>query len=122
MADVISPMLPVGPVSMNVSLSGTNVFQTGNAVTSYSIDATEGVRECGSRGWEPMIALERAASARLRDDEDACERALREAIRLDPDHADAYHIRSQIYAALGRSDEAASDRVRALELDPTLAR
>jgi uncharacterized protein (DUF1501 family) len=45
MADVISPMLPMGPVSMNVSLSGTNVFQTGSTVTSYSIDATEGVRE-----------------------------------------------------------------------------
>ena len=44
--------------------------------------AAEGVRECGSRGWEPLIALERAVSARLRGDRAACERALREALRV----------------------------------------
>ena len=45
MADVLLPTLPTGPISMNVSLSGTNVFQNGSGVTSYSIDATEGARQ-----------------------------------------------------------------------------
>jgi len=45
MADLLAPGLPVGPISMNVSLSGTNVFQNGAGVTSYSIDATEGARQ-----------------------------------------------------------------------------
>ncbi len=45
MADVLAPGLPTAPISMNVSLSGTNVFQTGVGVTSYSIDATEGARQ-----------------------------------------------------------------------------
>lgn len=45
MADLLQPQLPAGPVSMNISLSGTNVFQTGHSVSGYSIDATEGVRE-----------------------------------------------------------------------------
>ncbi|MGE0621986.1 MAG: DUF1501 domain-containing protein [Pseudomonadales bacterium] len=45
MADVLQPSLPSGPVSMNISLSGTNVFQTGTTVSSYSLDATEGARQ-----------------------------------------------------------------------------
>ena len=42
--DVVQPLLPPVPISMNVSLSGTNVFQTGESVNAYSVDAQEGVR------------------------------------------------------------------------------
>lgn len=45
MADLLQPGLPTGPVSMNISLSGTNVFQTGATLSSYSIDAAEGARQ-----------------------------------------------------------------------------
>lgn len=45
MADVLQPTLPTSPVSMNITLSGTNVFQTGSSVTSYAIDADEGARQ-----------------------------------------------------------------------------
>ncbi len=45
MADVLQPGLPVSPISMNITLSGTNVFQTGASVTSYAVDATEGARQ-----------------------------------------------------------------------------
>ena len=53
-----------------------------DAADSFIENAAEGVRDCGSRGWEPLLAFERAASARLRGDKDACERALRESLRL----------------------------------------
>ena len=45
MADVLQPVLPASPISMNITLSGTNVFQTGASVTSYAVDATEGARQ-----------------------------------------------------------------------------
>jgi uncharacterized protein (DUF1501 family) len=45
MADVLQPILPASPISMNITLSGTNVFQTGASVTSYAVDATEGARQ-----------------------------------------------------------------------------
>lgn len=51
MADVLQPGLPPSPISMNVSLSGTNVFQTGDSITGYSIDAVEGARQVG--GYDP---------------------------------------------------------------------
>ena len=45
MADVLRPMLPASPISMNITLSGTNVFQTGASVTSYAVDAADGARQ-----------------------------------------------------------------------------
>ena len=51
MADLLQTTLPSGPVSMNMSLSGTNVFQTGETVTGYSIDALEGARQVA--GYDP---------------------------------------------------------------------
>jgi uncharacterized protein (DUF1501 family) len=45
MADVLQPTLPASPISMNITLSGTNVFQTGAGVTSYAVDAAEGARQ-----------------------------------------------------------------------------
>lgn len=45
MADLLRPSLPGTSISMNISLSGTNVFQRGNSVSSYSIDAIEGARQ-----------------------------------------------------------------------------
>ena len=44
MADVLAPQLNNGPVSMNISLSGTNLMQTGAGVSAYSVDARDGVR------------------------------------------------------------------------------
>ena len=43
-ADIVTASAPAPPISMNISLSGTNVFQTGQAVTDYSLDASDGVR------------------------------------------------------------------------------
>ena len=45
MADAMAPGLNSGPVSMNISLAGNNVFQRGATVNGYSVDADEGVRE-----------------------------------------------------------------------------
>jgi adenylate cyclase len=53
-----------------------------DAADAFIAGAAEGVRDCGARAWEPLLALERAASARLRGDAAACERALREALRI----------------------------------------
>jgi len=53
-----------------------------DAADSFIESAAEGVRDCGSRAWEPLLALERAASARLRGDAAAYEGALREAVRI----------------------------------------
>src|SRR5262245_59219874 len=44
MADIVTAGQPHGPISMNISVSGSNVFQTGQIVTDYSLDATDGVR------------------------------------------------------------------------------
>ncbi len=44
LADRVASQLPPGPVSMNISYSGTNLFQTGEQVSSYAIDVTDGVR------------------------------------------------------------------------------
>jgi uncharacterized protein (DUF1501 family) len=43
-ADIVGESQAAPPISMNISLSGTNVFQTGATVSDYSLDATEGVR------------------------------------------------------------------------------
>jgi len=43
-ADIVTASAPAQPISMNISLSGTNVFQTGQVVTDYSLDANDGVR------------------------------------------------------------------------------
>lgn len=48
--DVLRPGLAAMPVSMNISLSGSNVFQTGATVQGYAIDAQDGVREIGGYG------------------------------------------------------------------------
>ncbi|XOV82006.1 MAG: DUF1501 domain-containing protein [bacterium] len=44
LADLVTREVPAGPVSMNISMSGTNLFQTGNQVASYAIDVNDGVR------------------------------------------------------------------------------
>ncbi len=43
-ADLIQPQVSSGPVSMNISMSGTNLFQTGRNVASYAMDAADGMR------------------------------------------------------------------------------
>jgi len=44
LADLVGSQVPAGPVSMNISVSGTNLFQTGDQVASYTIDVNDGVR------------------------------------------------------------------------------
>ena len=43
-ADIVAATATPSPVSMNISLSGTNVFQTGTNVGDYALDAKDGVR------------------------------------------------------------------------------
>ncbi len=50
-ADLLAAARGVPPISMNISLSGSNVFQAGATVSSYSVDADEGVREVA--GYDP---------------------------------------------------------------------
>ncbi|MEQ8857610.1 MAG: DUF1501 domain-containing protein [Pseudomonadales bacterium] len=52
LADLVAAGRGVAPISMNISLSGTNVFQTGATVSSYSVDADEGVRQVA--GYDPQ--------------------------------------------------------------------
>jgi uncharacterized protein (DUF1501 family) len=51
-ADLLAASQNASPISMNISLSGTNVFQSGASVSSYSVDADEGVRQVA--GYDPM--------------------------------------------------------------------
>ena len=44
MADLVEPQVNTGPVSMNISLSGNSLFQTGAEATGYVMDAADGVR------------------------------------------------------------------------------
>lgn len=46
-SDLFSPSLNASPISMNISLSGTNILQTGASTGSYSVDAEDGVRVIG---------------------------------------------------------------------------
>lgn len=65
-ADLLAASHGVAPISMNVSLSGTNVFQTGATVSSYSVDADEGVRQvAGYESDDPDSALFTSALDRL---------------------------------------------------------
>lgn len=50
LGDLIAASTPAGPVSMNISMSGTNLFQTGDSITGYAIDPTEGVRNVAGYG------------------------------------------------------------------------
>ncbi|MEM7078837.1 MAG: DUF1501 domain-containing protein [Pseudomonadota bacterium] len=45
MADILNSQVNSGPISMNISLAGSSLFQTGEMVTGYAVDAAEGVRE-----------------------------------------------------------------------------
>ncbi|MEQ8693148.1 MAG: DUF1501 domain-containing protein [Pseudomonadales bacterium] len=80
-ADLLGPSSNLGPISMNISLSGTNLFQTGLGVTGYAVDPGEGVRsvagyddgsEIFSTALDNMLAADydslfrRAYAARLR--------------------------------------------------------
>jgi tetratricopeptide (TPR) repeat protein len=70
-------------VDANFALArAANAEGDSDAADAFIERAAEGVRDCGSRGWEPLLAFERAASARLRGDADACAAALREALRV----------------------------------------
>ncbi len=50
LADLVTSQVAGGPLSMNVSMSGTNLFQTGNQVASYAIDVNDGVRTLAGYG------------------------------------------------------------------------
>ena len=50
LADLVQPQVTPGPVSMNISMSGTNLFQSGVSVASYALDPIEGVRSVAGYG------------------------------------------------------------------------
>jgi uncharacterized protein (DUF1501 family) len=64
-ADLVQPQVNAGPVSMNISMSGTNLFQTGNDVASYAIDASDGVRSLAGYGDIGNEAFSSAVDALL---------------------------------------------------------
>jgi uncharacterized protein (DUF1501 family) len=64
-ADILSTTVPAAPISMNISLSGANVFQTGTAVHEYSLDATDGVRLVAGYGDANGALLTNAVDALL---------------------------------------------------------
>ncbi|NKB99994.1 MAG: DUF1501 domain-containing protein [Pseudomonadales bacterium] len=49
-ADILEPRIATGPVSMNISMSGTSLFQTGEQITGYVMDPGEGVRTVAGYG------------------------------------------------------------------------
>jgi len=64
-ADIVAGAAPASPVSMNISLSGTNVFQTGASVTDYSLDANDGVRLVAGYGQSDTALFTNALDALL---------------------------------------------------------
>lgn len=92
LADVLGAANDAGPVSMNISLSGTNVFQSGDLVVPYSVSPTgngsTGIGGYGQAGFlqeirtaavdsaldvEYQNLFERAWSRRVRGAQDAHE-------------------------------------------------
>ena len=51
LADLLQPPDPLGGISMNISLSGSNVFQSGNRISEYSISA-EGNGAAGINAYD----------------------------------------------------------------------
>ena len=64
-ADIVTGSVPTHPVSMNISLSGTNVFQTGQTVTDYSLDANDGVRLLAAYGQPDAAVFTTAVDSML---------------------------------------------------------
>jgi len=65
-ADVVTAATPsASPISMNISVSGTNVFQTGQTVTDYALDPTDGVRLLAGYGPGGSAAFTQAVDAML---------------------------------------------------------
>ncbi|MEM7100070.1 MAG: DUF1501 domain-containing protein [Pseudomonadota bacterium] len=46
-ADMLEAQINTGPISMNISLSGNALFQTGTQVSGYTMDAEDGARTVG---------------------------------------------------------------------------
>ena len=64
-ADIVAGASMPSPVSMNISLSGTNVFQTGASVTDYALDANDGVRLVAGYGQPGSEVFTTALDAML---------------------------------------------------------
>jgi uncharacterized protein (DUF1501 family) len=64
-ADIVAGANPPTPISMNISLSGTNVFQTGASVSDYALDATDGVRLLAGYGQAGSEVFTNAVDAML---------------------------------------------------------
>jgi class 3 adenylate cyclase/tetratricopeptide (TPR) repeat protein len=70
-------------VDANYALArAANAAGDPDAADAFIASAAERVHEFGSRAWEPLLALERATSARIRGDTDSSEHALRDAMRV----------------------------------------
>lgn len=57
MADILKSMNTNDDVSMNISLSGNNIFQRGNEVSEYAINNDGGVSIIGYNNQEPFLNL-----------------------------------------------------------------
>src|SRR5204863_7063083 len=64
MADLLKDLNANQTVTMNISLDGSNVFQTGNTVAEYSITPAGAVGLSGyNAGWQQYQDLQNALSA-----------------------------------------------------------
>jgi uncharacterized protein (DUF1501 family) len=63
LADLVAREVSTGPVSMNISVSGTNLFQTGNQIASYAVDVNDGVRTLAGYGEPDNQVFTRAVDA-----------------------------------------------------------
>ena len=64
-ADLVESQVNTGPVSMNISMSGNSLFQTGNAAAGYVMDAADGVRTVGGYDDPSNTALISAIDSML---------------------------------------------------------
>ena len=63
LADMVAREVSPGPFSMNVSVSGTNLFQTGSQIASYAVDVNDGVRTLAGYGEPDNQVFTRAIDA-----------------------------------------------------------
>ena len=98
-------------------------------ITAWCAAAWRGLLGRATRKRVPAAAIgsatkafERGESFASRVDFDSAIAAYSEAVRLNPNYADAFHKRGYAYAELGALDLAMADWTEAIRLNPKLAR